>query len=355
MKRVVRIRGLMVKDLVQMFRNKFVAAITLLSIVAYAGLFYAMPRTVDETFDIAVRAPRDYQKLLEKATEDEEAIKIEAFDSTAKMKEKVENGDYNAGIVLPNDFAKTLTAGKKPKVEVYYPPEVTREVKDGIELILKESAFALTGQQIPVGFSVKVLGTDRAGEQIPGRDRLKPFFIIFMLFMELWAIANLITEENESKTMNAILVSPASAGDVIISKGIVGTLLGFTEGALLAVLLGILKSDTAVILLTLFLGAMMVTGIAFIIGALAKDLIGMAGYAVLAMLVLIIPAFAVMFPGATSSWVKIFPGYYLVEILNQVVTYGESWVAYRSNLVILLVFDVAFFLIGASVLRRRFE
>jgi len=355
MKRVVRIRGLMVKDLVQMFRNRFVAAMTLLSVVVYAGLFYAMPRTVDETFDIAVRAPREYQKLLKKATEDEEGIKIKAFDSTEKMKEKVENGDYNAGIVLPDDFAKTLAAGEKPKVEVYYPPEVSKEVKDGIELILKESAFALTGQQIPVGFSVKVLGIDRAGEQIPGRDILRPFFIIFMLFMELWAIANLITEETESKTMNAILVSPASARDVIISKGIVGTLLGFSEGVLLAALLGIFKNDAVIILVTLFLGAMMVTGIAFIVGALAKDIIGMAGYAVLAMLVLMIPAFAVMFPGATSNWVKIFPGYYLVEILNQVVTYGESWITYQSNLVILLAFDVAFFLIGASVLRRRFE
>lgn len=356
MKRATRIKGLMAKDVTQMFRNRFVAAMTILSIVVYAGIFYIMPKTVDETFGIALKAPKEYQKLLNEITKEEEGIEIKVFESTQKLKEKVEDGDYNAGIVLPRDFAKGLAAKKKPKVKVYYPPESSKDVEKGVGLILKESAFALTGESVPVDFDVKVLGTDRTGEQIPGRARLRPLFIIFLLFMELWGIANLITEETESKTMNAILVTPASAGDVIVAKGIVGALLGFTEAVLLALLLRVFEVNNIVIILaTLFLGAVMVTGLAFIVGAFAKDLIGMAGYAILAVLVLIVPAFAVMFPGSASNWVKIFPSYYLVEILDQVVTYGESWANYWNNLAVLFAFDVAVFLVGISLLRRRFQ
>jgi ABC-2 type transport system permease protein len=355
MKRSTIIRGLMAKDVTQMFRNKFVAAMTLLSIVAYAGVFYIMPKTVDETFDIALHAPKEYRKLLEQVTEEEEGIEIKTFKSVEKLKEKVEDGDFNAGIVLPDDFAKTLLSEEKPKVRIYYPPEASKDMKRGIELILKESAFALTGERIPVDFDVKILGEDRAGEQIPPRDRVRPTFIILMLFMEMWGVANLITEETESKTMNAILITPAKASDVIVAKGVVGTLLGFSEAVVLALLLQVLKGDIAIILVTLLLGAMMVTGLAFIIGAFSKDLMSMAGYAVLAILLLIVPAIAVLFPGGASAWVKIFPSYYLVEAFDGIVTYGKNWVDFWQNLVVLLAFDVVVFMLGISLLRRRFQ
>ncbi len=67
MKRAIIIKGLIAKDISQIFRNKFVAAMTALSIVAYAGIYYIMPKTVDETFDIAMYAPK-FENLLEYAT-----------------------------------------------------------------------------------------------------------------------------------------------------------------------------------------------------------------------------------------------------------------------------------------------
>lgn len=357
MKRTTIIQGLMTKDVTQMFRNKFVAAMTVLSIVAYAGIYYIMPKTIDETFDIAFHAPKEYENLLKKVIEEEEeeGIELKPFKSVKKMKEKVEDGDYNAGVVLPDDFAESLLKGEKPEVTVYYPPGASKDIKRGVKLILEESAFALTQQRLPVDFDVKSLGEDRAGEQIPPRDRVRPTFIILMLFMEMWGIANLITEETESKTLNAVLVTPARVSDVIVAKGFVGTFLGFSEAVALAFLLQVLKGDVALILVTLLLGAMMVTGLAFIIGALSKDLMGMAGYSILAMLLLIVPAIAALFPGGASDWVKIFPPYYLVEAFDKIVTYGEGLANVWKNLGILLAFDLVVFMLGTSLLRRRFQ
>jgi ABC-2 type transport system permease protein len=358
-KRLTIIRGLMAKDVTEMFRNRFVAAMTLLSIVAYAGIYYIMPRTVDETFDIAFHAPEQssmsmFEKII--VGEEQEGIKLRSFESTGKLKKAVKAGDYDAGVVISDDFAQKFYENKKPRVVVYYPAETSKDVKKAVVLIMEESAFALTRQQSPVDFSVKVLGPDRAGEQVPPRKRVIPTFIVLMLFMEMWGIANLITEETEKKTLNAILITPARASDVIIAKGFVGTFLGFSEAALLAFLLqAINKSDALLVLGSLLLGAMMVTGIAFIIGSLAKDLLSMAGYSLLGILLLIVPAMAVLFPGAASSWVRAFPSYYLIEVVNQAVIYKESVANLWSNLGILLTFDLAVFWMGAVALRRRFQ
>lgn len=344
----------MAKDVNQIFTNKFIATMTILSIVAYAVLFYVMPKTIDETFDIAIYAPK-YGDLIEQRAESEEGVEVRSFESVDELKEKVDKGDFNAGIVVPEDFEEKLGKGKKPEVKVYYPPDVPGEIKKAVGLILKESAFTLTKQELPVAVDVEVLGRDRTGEQIPPRERLRPTFIILMLFMELWALANLITEENTNKTLEAILVTPARASDVIIAKGIVGTFLAFSEAVILAILIQALKGNVAVILATLLLGALMVTGIAFVIATFSKDIITVTGYAIVAVIFLIIPAIAVMFPGSASFWVRLFPSYYLVEIFDQVVTYGESFAAFWKNIIILFAFNIAVFPLGILLLRRKFR
>ncbi len=344
----------MAKDINQIFTNKFVATMTILSIVAYAVLFYVMPKTIDETFDIALYAPK-YGDLIEQSTESEKGVEIRSFQSVDELREKVDKGDFNAGIVVPEDFEEKLGKGEKPEVKVYYPSDASQDVKKAVELILKESAFTLTRQELPVEVDAEVLGRDRAGEQIPPRERLRPVFIILLLFMELWALANLITEENANKTMEAILITPASASDVIIAKGIVGTFLATSEAVVLSLLLRVFENNVLVILATLLLGAIMVTGIAFVIATFSKDIISVTGYAILAAIFLIIPAVAVMFPGSASFWVRLFPSYYLVEIFDQVVTYGESFTAFWKNIVILIAFNIAVFPLGILLLRRKFR
>lgn len=354
MKRLLRIQAMMTKEVMELLRNRFVVAMTILGIVAYAGIYYIMPKHIDETFEIAMHGPK-LVSALKKATRDEEGISIKSFKSEKKMKERVEDGDYNAGVAIPDDFEKSLALGDKPKITLYFPSEASKEIKRGVRLILKETVFNLTGQKIPVGFDVEILGKDRVGAQIPPKDRLRPMLIIFLLFMEMWGMANLITEEVTTKTMDAILITPASISDVIISKGAMGTILAFTEAVLLGVLLQVFKENVLILLATLLLGALMVVGIAFICGALGRDMIGVTGYAMLGMIVLMVPAVAVLFPGSASEWVKLFPSYYLVEVFDRIATYGDTLSNVWKNLGILVAFDIAIFPIGILLLRRRFQ
>lgn len=51
------IGALLRKDLVLFFSNRFFALVTVLALVFYAVIYYAMPGTVDETLEMAIYAP----------------------------------------------------------------------------------------------------------------------------------------------------------------------------------------------------------------------------------------------------------------------------------------------------------
>jgi ABC-2 type transport system permease protein len=108
-------------------------------------------------------------------------------------------------------------------------------------------------------------------------------------------------------------------------------------------------------LVTLLLGAVLVTGVGFIIAALSKGFMSVMTWGIVVLIPLFIPSFSIMFPGAVTSWVKIIPSYYLVDTVHRVANFGVGWSDVWLNLLILLGFDLAIAWIGIMVLRRRSE
>jgi len=110
-----------------------------------------------------------------------------------------------------------------------------------------------------------------------------------------------------------------------------------------------------IIILALLMAALLVTGVGFLIASLAKDMMGVLAWGVLALVILVIPSMSIIFPGVITDWVKVIPSYYVVNTIDKVASFGASWSDIWRNLLILLTFDVAFLLIGMAALRRRFQ
>ena len=103
------------------------------------------------------------------------------------------------------------------------------------------------------------------------------------------------------------------------------------------------------------LGAVLVTGIGFVLASLGRDMMSVMGWGILAILILSVPAFGVMFPGTVSSWARFIPSYYLLDTIYQASSLGAGWVDLWPNLLMLLGFDVTFVTLGIVALRRRFQ
>jgi ABC-2 type transport system permease protein len=199
-----------------------------------------------------------------------------------------------------------------------------------------------------------VLGEDRIGEQIPLRDKMKPMLAFFVLMIESFSLAGLVAMEVQSRTVTAVLVTPAKQSDFLLSKGITGTLLAFLQASLILALVGGFTRETwAPLVVIVLMGAVMVTGISLLVGSLGKDFMGTLYLGMMALIPLIVPSFAALFPGTAADWVQFMPSYGIIKALIDVTAYGESWAGIGSDLALSGAWVVVIVAAGVWALRRK--
>jgi hypothetical protein len=344
------IRTLIAKDFLLFFRNRFFAFISVLGIIAYIILYFVIPNSVDEALDIGLYAPV-LPPVFEQVQG--EGVVIERIDSVEDLEEGVIEGRYLAGIALPEDIIEKLNAGSKVTVDVYFASDTPVELKDAVTNLIEELAYLQSGQMLAVNISEEIIGPDMLGQQIPPRDRILPFFAIFIILTETLGLSTLISEEIESRTAQALLITPMTVKGLFLAKGITGVSLAFGQALLFMVVTGGLNQQPLIILVTLLLASSLVTGIGFLLASVGKDLMSVMAWGLPAMIVLAVPAFGVMFPGTVSDWVKVIPSYYLVDTVHLSANFGLGWGDVWQNLLILLGFNIAFIGLGIIALRRK--
>lgn len=337
------IRALVVKDFLLFFRNRFFGPVTLLALVAYVAIYFLLPRTVDETLDLAILAPA----LPAAVSEAQEAgLSLTRFESEESLRAAVEGREFPAGILLPG-------AGGNPRITIFFAADTPPELQEGVTLLVQELSFLQSGQPLPVEVTTEVLGPDLAGDQIPPRDRIVPLLAVFVLLTETLGLASLLSEEIEGRTIRALLVTPLTIGGLFTAKTITGVLLAFTQSFLLLLLVGGLSRSPLQIVVALLLGALLFTAVGFLLGALGRDFMSVMAWGIPVIIVLAVPAIGFMLPGTLSRWVRVIPSYYLVDVLHRAINFGAGWQALSANLMILALFDVVLFALGIEVLRRK--
>lgn len=345
------IRSLVAKDLTLFFRNRFFAFVSILGIVAWVGIYLAMPRSIDETLEVALYAP-DLPLLLERQLQIE-GLRIDSTESEQALREDVAAGVHQVGVVLPAGLLEQLRSGQPAQVTVYLAADLPEEYEGLYTILLEELAFLISGEPLNLEVSEEILGPDMAGMQVPLRDRMRPLFAVFILLVETMGLASLISAELEAGTLRAILITPLRLEGLFLAKAITGIGLAFVQATLFMLLVGGLVHGPALILAALLLGSLLVTGLSFLLASAAKDLLSVMAWSIPALVVLIVPSFGVLLPGALSGWVRIIPSHYLVDTVHQVASLGAGWGEVWVNLLLLLAFGSLFSGLGIVALRRK--
>jgi len=346
------VAALVAKDLSLFFRNKFFGLITALAIVLYIVIYFVMPSSVNETLQIGL-----YAEVVPPAFEQvaEEGIIFEAVESEDALVQAVTEGQYVVGVALPPDILDLLASGGRPQITVYSTADTPEEVTDAVEVVIRELAYLQAGEPLAVDISVEALGPDMLGQQIPLRDRMRPLLAVFLVLFEMIGLASLITDEVQQGTGRALLVTPMTVPDLFAAKGLLGVGLAFGQAALFMGVVGGLNSQPLIILTALLLGAVLVTGFAFLIASLSRDMMSALGWGMVILIIFIIPAFGILFPGTVSAWVKAIPSYYLADTVHQAAAFGAAWSDVSLNLLVLLGVDLAVVVAGVAALGRRFR
>ncbi len=340
------------KDLTLFFRNRFYAFITVLALAAYTGMYYLMPKQVNEVIQIGLYAPASAAEAVNRLGED--GLNFTRFASLAEMQRAVEDKTVVAGFAFPENLLADLLAGARPTIDIYVPSDVDRDTREAMQVAVEAISLVITGQPLNIESNEVILGRDMAGIQIPPRNRILPLFAVVLLMFETLGLASLLAEEIHTGTIRALLVSPLSAAELFIAKGVVSMGIVLAQVVLLMTLTGAMSAAPLLMLITLLLGALLVTGIGFLMGAAGKDMLSVMAWGVLIMILLGIPSFGVLFPGTLTGWAKLIPSYYLADTVHQVVNFGAGWSQVAANLAWLTAWDAALLLAGVLVLKRKF-
>ncbi|MAU01555.1 MAG: ABC transporter [Anaerolineaceae bacterium] len=345
--------ALIQKDIQVFFSNQFFALVTGLALVAYAAIYFLMPATVDETVEMAIFAPALPQLFAD--TLEDDGVILKNMESQAALETAVIDNEYAVGVVLPEELNQALASGEQGQIELYFSPDFPEELKEAYIILFEEIGYNLGGQRLNIEVHEEILGVDRAGNQIPQREKMLPLFAVLILTVETMGLASLISSEIEAGTLQALLITPMRMEGLFIAKGTVGVGLAFFQAMVLMAVTGGLSQQPLLITVALLLGSFMVTGLGFLIASVATDIMSVMAWSVPIILLLALPAFGLLLPGITTDWVQILPSYYLIDTVYGAATLNLGWADAGSNLLILAAFSLAFMGLGIVVLRRKFQ
>jgi ABC-2 type transport system permease protein len=344
---------LVAKDIRLFFRNCFYAFVTVLGLVGFVGIYLLMPRSVDEVLKVGLYAPTTADAVARLMGD--EGVAFLNMATEGALRDAVLKGNVVAGIALPGDLLQQFARGNKPTVNIYLPSDTLPETREMMVVMVESLALSLSGSPLNIEVHEETLGPDLAGAQVPPRDRMLPLLAIAVLMVETLGLASLIAEEIQAGTLRALLVTPMGVPELFAGKGITSVGMTFCQAALLMLLTGGLKHQPLIILTALLLGSLLVTAIGFLMASAGRDMLSVMGLGVLAMIVLSVPIFGVIFPGTVTQWAKVIPSYYLAEVVHRVANLGAGWGQVWRSLVILLGADALLFIVGGFALRRRFQ
>lgn len=373
------IRAIVLKDLREFSRDRLWVIVAPLTLAMVIVVFWALPDTVDETITVGLYPPvlAKTAALLgalgtQGATRTQ-GVEILAFDTEEGLRAAVsgELEDEEAeklliGIAFPDDFVSAVRTGKKTTVSVYVDAAVPEEMRGAVSSAIREVAYGLralaTGknpaQALPVtipDLRTIVLGEDRAGDQVPMREKMRPMMAIMILMIEAMALAGLVAVEIQHRTVTALLVTPARTGDVLAAKGLTGTILGVSQALIFLLATKSFGGNWLLVTVLMLLGAVMMSAVGMIAGASGGDFMSTLFSSMILIIPLMIPGFAVLFPGSASLWVKALPSYGLIEAMIGSVGYGRGWGELAPHVGMTLAWDVVLFGAALLILKRKVE
>lgn len=279
-----------------------------------------------------------------------ESVIIKEVEDEEQLKERVESGAIDGGLVLPGDFDEKLKQNKLPKVKVYISGESLASNRMVLTAALADLLRKEAGQKLPIDIIETPLGKEA---DLPIKVKVIPLLIMYAILIGGCTLpAAMVIDEVEKKTVSAVTITPATLGELISAKAIVGFVTSFVMGIAILVMNQVFIGNVWLLVIFIMMGTFFTVELGLIIGQFSRDLTIGWTYVKFVGIFCAAPAILYFFP-QVPDWVsKIFPTYYIfnpiIEISQHAAGFGEVWL----DALILLLFDL-FFIVFVLLGKRR--
>jgi len=270
--------------------------------------------------------------LVEKAGQ-VEAISVSEFAAETELTAAVESGAIDMGIILPAGFDGALQAGQVTGIDAYIWGESLAKDRMVLGVTVASLARDVSGRTIDLTIDLVSLGD---GKSVPWEDRLLPLIVLMgMFFGGTMLPATSIINEKQKKTINALAVTPATLGDIFMSKALMGVIISLAMGILVLIINQAFGTHPWLLVGVMALGSIMAVEFGLILGIFARDISTLFATIKTLGILLYAPAFVYMFP-ALPEWVgRVFPTFYIIQPVVAVSQRGEGWTGVATEVYIL--------------------
>ena len=280
-----------------------------------------------------------------------DSVESSEYGSLDDMKQSVEEGQLDMGIVLPTDFDDLVIDGEPIEIQAYVWGESLAKSRTIIGVSLADTIREIAGKSAPVDIQTTTLGET---DTLPWSDRFLPMIVLMSIFLGgLMLPATSLATEKEKRTLTALAVTPTSLGDIFLAKGLLGLILSVFMGILILVINQAFGSQPLLLVLVLAFGGVMAAELGMILGAYVKDFTTLFTIWKTAGIILFAPVFVFLFP-QIPEWVgKIFPTYYILQPIVEISQLNGTWSDIAGNFFVLIGIDIVLIVILLAILRKR--
>jgi len=294
------------------------------------------------------------------------------------IKDLIQKGDVQGGIVIPSNFTSSILSGEQGIVIIVTDqsnPQISATIQAALSAVFQQMGTMLAQQKVQalnpaVNASNSLAIVQPYNVQSEGVvsghfsyfDFIAPGIMAMTVMMSVMTgLPAAISQEKEVGTLDGMMVAPINRLSIILGKTLAQTARGLLQGviilALSSVLFGVtIHGSVLLVFGLLLLGVFSFVGLGIVLTSFAKD----QETAMMLMMTLMFPMMflsGVFFPIQQMPWYmqrisSVLPLTYASQALRKVMVLGAGIPAITTELTVLIVFGVVMIAIAVPMFKR---
>lgn len=349
--RVRLIWAIVAKDFVDSMKNR--KMLTNIFVIVFLVLLYRFLPVLGSANDpVRVFLYDAGASSIVRELERSDALRLRSVESYDEMLRQVGREDVRTiGLVLPVDFDQQLNANEDVELEAIIDHWVSDEDEASIQAEVEAELARLASTSVEVSI---------ARETITQADGGFAFSIALGLLVAMGMIGmmhtpQLVVEEKEGRTIDALKVSPATMTDMLIAKGLVGGAYSLLMAVAVLVAYGHLVQHWWAMIGAMLAGAFFNVAIGLLLGLQLKDTrqVGLWGFIIFQpFIITVIVGLFEGIPEGIRNSMRWFPTVALGNAASQSITAVVDLGQYFLSLLIMVAWGALFFGLNAWLVKR---
>jgi len=326
------------KDIVDALKNK--TTLTSIGTVVFLLVVYRFLPALESSNELPRMMVYDQgASRLVAELENSDAFRTYVAESVAQVEDFVSDTyQPRLGLVLPADLDQALDAGQTPTLRGLVVHWAGRKQVAELQLFYEEQLSQLAGQPVRIDLEGEGVYPQTVGG---GRGFLTSMAVLLALsMMGISTVTHLILEEKQTKTLDALLVSPASIRQVVMGKALAGLFYCLAGAGAVFALNAALILQWGLAVVAVVCGALFTVALGLLLGSIFEDKQQMTLWGFLVFNVLLVPAFLSimtdLLPAKVIAFLRWVPTVALATLLRTSFTSSVPLGSVLGNLALLV-------------------